>query len=1188
MNISISEEALNNNPTKKELTTTQALTGKLNSNVLNSSEYLVLLSINDSKTKALYEGMNNSRSTVVDAIKTVKLALSIIDDMYGSEFNLTHKFYKPNGVYDSKLTTGIKEFKQFLQTKNIPIEINGIVDAETIHYLDIFLSFQGKYFYDHISKEFQGIGNKSVDVQSVFDKNTKTYAYHILISDNYGNKLERMLKIDGALSINPVFIQKSTEFGNTIYIEAHNIIKEYIKIQHPDIDMNGIKTVQLGISNLKIKEINNKFTLSNLSSFYNLTPPKPCEGAVLYTMKSGDSLVDIILNNYYIDQQIIENPYDPKNPVFTFPARKIPKPEDKPYDSRFLFYLNLLYYSNSRVEADGTITEWGIKTTNGYQRYNVDHLDAVNIFDNKLDMNNSNTALPNYYRFFKKQETLNPATKIQFDANKELISFVIVTDKNIWIPPRHYVEAMYNYLNFRPFEMLEEKNGILEYVKETALNILSETVDAIQEISQDVKNSIKEGYKETLKMMKDAYNFAINSLAQYWPRGMGGRLDKKIGVTWGIPLATDVSSKKRIWRKMTKSNELTIMYREEISFYIGADAAVGVSAGVGKNMGAGKSKRKTLGLKFGAGIQAGVEPKLTMEYEFPIRPEETALISMMIAIFGGTLAMGMAEMINWLTHINLSPEQYLSKLIYGLEVRADAWAAAQIGVTGGNADAGKNIKTKKSSYSKPEQESDRSFLNIHNIMDKLPGMGVGAEGEVALGVECEYKAKYDDGCIVFEAGGRVPNEVELNGTLYAKGMLNTNAMGSFLQKLLMRTSLPAIFSIDFEGGVMVGVTRKGKRTCKAAELSYNDVKIPDSTSVSHYKGGLVYGNSPKFTWSSFLEFGKFSGEVEEFCLPGSETRIKLDLGILLDDAQYTATQALSKILEIPYSFTFRTKIGASLDSRHSMNLSDEIINAFKNNKHSHREWVHKTELLNSAKKLAIDTGAYLDVEVEIIVQRIMEILKFYFKKAMIESRLNLKDKNKLESHIINKRNILTNKMTNTLSNQGGEFYKKLFTGLNTFLDNNYADELRAIFDYKPALIKYLGAFEQFVHYLEAFPDSKIKEMGIDDIVNGISFPRPDIQLESVINYSVSLQAQAGIGGSFNAKAGEGATVRLAFEAFAALIDDTILYDDKEWSGAFNMDDPLKAAMLAVKKALTARTGKRGRNGVESAIGRLQN
>ena len=73
-----------------------------------------------------------------------------------------------------------------------------------------------------------------------------------------------------------------------------------------------------------------------------------------------------------------------------------------------------------------------------------------------------------------------------------------------------------------------------------------------------------------------------------------------------------------------------------------------------------------------------------------------------------------------------------------------------------------------------------------------------------------------------------------------------------------------------------------------------------------------------------------------------------------------------------------------------------------------------------------------------------------------------------------------------------------------------------------------------------------------------------------------------------AKAGEGATVRLAFEAFAALIDDTILYDDKEWSGAFNMDDPLKAAMLAVKKALTARTGKRGRNGVESAIGRLQN
>ena len=72
-----------------------------------------------------------------------------------------------------------------------------------------------------------------------------------------------------------------------------------------------------------------------------------------------------------------------------------------------------------------------------------------------------------------------------------------------------------------------------------------------------------------------------------------------------------------------------------------------------------------------------------------------------------------------------------------------------------------------------------------------------------------------------------------------------------------------------------------------------------------------------------------------------------------------------------------------------------------------------------------------------------------------------------------------------------------------------------------------------------------------------------------------------------AKAGEGATVRLAFEAFAALIDDTILYDDNEWSGAFDMDDPLLPLIESIDKILLSPgSGDDKRNGIETSIGRL--
>src|SRR5690606_32358801 len=139
----------------------------------------------------------------------------------------------------------------------------------------------------------------------------------------------------------------------------------------------------------------------------------------LYQIQNGDTVSSLVVLNYYEPGNFdIMNEYD-NTIIFTLPSRV---PLDQQYrneDARFQFYINLLYYYNISGTEENVV-ESGFRAAPFYQRYDTDHLDSVNIFNNKFEAGDANTGLPNYYRFLKKMETLNPQSTIQFDQGETL------------------------------------------------------------------------------------------------------------------------------------------------------------------------------------------------------------------------------------------------------------------------------------------------------------------------------------------------------------------------------------------------------------------------------------------------------------------------------------------------------------------------------------------------------------------------------------------------------------------------------------------------------------------------------------------------------------------------------------------------------------------------------------------------
>ncbi|WP_430408567.1 peptidoglycan-binding domain-containing protein [Kordia sp.] len=1183
MSIYISKNAINSNPFfYQTVNNDEQVYPPLKSRLLNDIEYLNSLNRNDLNTLFLSEA--NISEDVYVAVQRIKIALEIIDSYSGIAYDIPNGSFSSNsGIYDSELTAAVSAFQNFTG-----IETSGIVDSKTLNSIDSYLLISDKTIYDKLTNSIVGENaEKKIDIVENYNSTTNEYSYSININNNlytYNSNLP--------LSTSPIVNSQNPDLNNHNFKLDQNIKdKIYLDNNIESGLFNDIEFGSIPYDKITLRvDPDLPFNYYTVQSTIETTPPQILadEHAKLHKVQPNEDFVALIIDNYYNQEQNIANPfYNPATDpieeanIFTLPSRTPSPNSERGNDARMQFYLNLIYYYNTvevidEQTGDITVTEYGIRASQDYSRYDNDHLNDYNIFDNAFDNSDDDTVLPNYYRFLKTQETLgtNP-TQIEFESSTgQQTSFVPDDSKYIWIPSRQFADSLYYHLNFRHSEMLTNSGSDIVY--ETA-SVLAGIIVQMQATSiwdaltTWLSNEIEELYTETLEFYKAAYNYAILKLTQHWPRGFGGNLGAGIGVTWGFPIATDVKMSKKIWRKMSKLDELTVMMREEIEVYLGIDVAVGVSAGF--KMGSGKSK-KTAGLALGAGAGVGIRPKLTMEYEFPVRPEETALLSVILTVFDSSQVI--SNVLGAMNVINLNPRQYLTRMHFGLPLEGKAWAKGELGFTSANEplvdDEGnvttKNVTKKNKANAAEDEAKDKSFLSADSIFSKVDGIGLQGNVGFDLGIEFEYKAKYDNNPLVPEVHGRIPSEVETQNLYFLRGYLNVGPMGSFLQRIFLNIGFGGFFALlNFDRGIAFAVNNKYIRTGLAKDITESQVNIANATGISEANGGLSYQGT---NWKRNLLIGSYTGDVETMFSLGTESFIKLNAfkiyGLLqgYSDTNRYPFDTLSDILQIFYSVQYRYKMGFGYNANRRKRLAKSVYeNLNSGDIGVMRDFL---EIANDKQKYGIKYGADvyagLDVEMELQLAQIYPVLRFFFKKLYLiyqyrvvaptdenyENYLKLLEKLKKKENAINKS--LTGNVVND-----ADRYTQVYTQLEAYLDspNNvggYQNELQNP-TFKPQFKIYASLFKEFNTYLfdtNSVPEGNIpSDLKVDIAATVTDTPiMEDIGVIKIIRAIVTLvtdiahvdaavEAKVGVAFAGSIKAGLEATVRLAFSVEGALI-----------------------------------------------------
>ncbi|WP_306350757.1 peptidoglycan-binding domain-containing protein [Flavobacterium sp. '19STA2R22 D10 B1'] len=1191
--------------------------GELRSLILNTNLYLVGLAKNDDVAYGPL-GKNTKSSKNNSAVRIIRLALNIVHYLNKDNHNFgpAYPLDSTSFNFDDNLESAVKKFQEW-----VGLPTTGIVDTQTLLALDT--KIHNDVIQDYDSGDIIGkSSNNSFSFEQERDPDGK-YKYVLNIG---GEKIE--FDSDEPIKGSYISLEESkvyvalpnSGFGfldtsNDKSIEKLNISranKGFSPIDHLSLDKDTTK--------IKMENVEGSFLIpmDNITLEAENTPPLLFDDpeAKIYKVKSGENFSTIVEENYYgTGDYIIKDPYNDDVPIFTLPNRVPFEGQQRSEDARFQFYLNLLYYYNSSEETIGVIKEWGMKRDSLQNRYKIDHLESTNLFDNKFDPNDNNTytGLPNYYRFLKKQEELDPNTKIIFQPNGETSSFIADGGKNIRIPSRKFADSLYYFLNFRHYEMLEayddpaiQNAQLMRYISELALQgrIGQMTSTSIFNILfSAVKEATIALYSEVWSFYKNAYRFAIESLAKYWPRGLGGICEATIGITWGLfPIATDAMGGRSIWRKMTPQNELTIMYRSEGSLYVGGDVATGYSYSLGFSLGSGKTK-KPIGINALASIESGFKFKGITEYEFPIRPEETGLLAMIVTVYGGFLVKAASEILNCLNLLNISPRNYLNNMSIVLEKSTKVSAAAQVGFIAGNPNPDKNIKLKKAVETSSEQNEKKSFVGVDNILSNLPGIGIQISGEHVLGYEFSYEAEYNNNPLLPEVDGRVASSTKVELTFNAQNQLNVGAMGNFLQRLLMKPSVAFInrfFSLlTSDTGILLGVAFEGTRKVAASVVTLNDVSLTGNNIpiVEGIAGAIRYVTGSNWTWESNVKIGSYTGDVNTFCMPGQETMIRLNLYKLWQNLNFDEKN-IADMLSFMQSYTFRTKVGAGINQLERRNLKakanvgDKVVNNYSTTGNiGDREVKSKRDFLQRAKTFGIDAGIYLDVSMELSIEPITNVLTFYYRKLLLIEVLgsqnlinivnnNIKNhRNTIIKYLANKPNIVNTEETETelIINLGSKFYEQMFkdglldpngakypdgtlmsvpVGLNKYIVDTYATELNNP-NFLQSMMTIFTAYDEFNNYLNGILTEEGRRMGVDDIVNSLSF------LGAMTNINAALEVKLGIAASSEHRVD---TIRGAVSGMAGLIDSSVLYKNGKWF-PFQSTDVLKDAQTEIHKTL---------------------
>lgn len=1193
MAIYISKNAISSIPiTNSSVNTEEQIPPGLSSVLLSEDDYLEELRRNDVEIKPL--GKDNTASTY-ESVRKLKMALNIIDqyeEISGNDFSIPKPIDTSNGIYDQQMEDAVTLFQEAfeIQTDNV-----GKIDAITLDKIDTYID--PNVIYE--TNDYEIIGKAHDKLIKIISSNKDAEDNYLFKVEKNGESFE--LRTKDGIYIKPIY-DNSGNLCEQVITDNHEVLKKVREKLSPESIIKNPTLFIKGNDNTPpvIDKKNNELNKETLEEELGGKPisPLPPELAKEYLVKEGDQLVSIIKDSYYNKTSVIKNPFDGNDTTFySFPERTLSDNiETREYDARLQFYINIIYYYNSQTDKDGNILDYGIKKTGSYQRHTQEHLNDFYMFDNKFDSENPSSALPNYYRFLNQQK--ENGTHIEFDSEGNATSFEMVKDKYIWIPTREFADALYYHLNFRHDELLKITDDVIEYITETDFqdlllryaNIAWEAIlSLVDSVIDFVRDETVTLLRETLTFFKEAYNFAVDIVANYYPRGLGVALGANIGVTWIYPVATDISLRTSFWRKMSPIEELTFVMRSKVEAFVGADTGTG--ADIGFSWGSGK-KKKNLGFQLGAGARSGIKPSITMETELPIRREETGILTALITVFGVDYTnetKTAQKMSSVLSTINLEPLHYLTLLKFSYAYETEAWAAAAVGYNSqGEPDPDNNINQKK--IDTPREipvEKDKSFLDADSIWNNsLAGMGVSGTNTFNFGIEIEYKAKYDKNPLVPEVNGRVVSEVEIQSQFMISNQLNIDAMGNLLQKALMSFAVGPFktFLSILNQGFAFGVNAKYTREAPAKEIELEDVKfsqydastgdIDDSAlGITQEENKLSFGTD-KGKWVTTVFLSKFQGDVTGQFMLGSETQLKLDLFKIRELLKSTDSatsffsfKTVDNLLDIVYSIDVQKKIGIGYNGR----ATRKFVNGIEPSVNKMIKG-SKVDFVGSRKQKGLDIffGTYLNIEFKIqdlrhtllyFIKRwylmlkdeelwspkdgsdgIKQLLNKQFEKVKEEAKsISFIDEKEKYIHIYREMyNSITNGIINDSNNQ-----ELLQSTPNTLEEGNNYKNASTILMGIPILLLYSlslpGSSILIGTYLAGKGLKSLYEvLRIEELLEAVSV------LADIIEITVITEAKVGLAGGFNLEASEGAKARVSLGLEGGLIHILKLMDDSEF------------------------------------------
>lgn len=1177
----ISQNALNHIPIDSEnYTGNEQGYPPLKWEMFKTSVYLNDLVRNEVGTKPLKLGMK------MVEVGYIKLALHYLDIIRTDYTSGITEVRKTDIVFDSELKNAVINFQNTFQVLNNGIA-DGVVTAKVLSKLDKLIAPTKTKIIEGSDGKIKAYTVRSNYAELSIDEN-QTIKFVMI------NRQEHTINVPPGSSI--TLLEENGDGTLTALLNSPLARELNLQEVPAEIRSRDVATIKLEGLTIDGEQITNPQQLFDIQA---KTPPTilSSNNGTVHTVQNGETAVDILQQYYYgsTNTVTIKNPYDDA-PIYDFPELTISPISERGNDARLKFYLRFTHFLNTKTNEDGSVTEYGlIKSAN----FDIDEgfLSDYNLYETGYDLADPDSVYPNYYRMLLAEEGNNSNSRITFDQNSgDCETFVAVEGEKIFIPDRKIIDALYYDINFRYQDWTVAIGDLMDYIPDIQSFIDDIKSGALwNSFTSWFQEETEQLYKKAFEFFERMYDFAIGALSDNWWRGAGGQAAAKVGVTWGYPIYTDFATEKLVYRKMTSLDECVIIVKEEYTIEAGVD--VGAGGSIGLFSAAKGRKKEKVGMGLEASASAGLKININNEYEFPVRKEETALLACLVT-FTPSLVRQTTELLAMFNLVNFNPRSYLTKS------SVEAGIAVQGDVTGGG-----NLDVQQNSAPEPKS------LSVDDIFSKIPSISatIGLYG----GIGFVWEGKYTNNPYVPETDRREPSEVSFEINFTVKGLLDFQTISEeFLSDILLSTSLDALFSdMTFDEGFTVGAIFKYERQLAAGQITENYVNLNQYLS-SVQPGDLGENNDGMMTiagtpWQILIQFGTFSGNVEEIATKGNESFLIINPYALYNLAQDATSgsfnfdeSTLSAIIGIFHSYRSRYKMGLSTTAQRK-DIVNNVLDALGNASafdEDLKKFINTTGNLydvfgeDSTFDLLLQGGFSVDVGYEIVFKEVADLICYVFKRLYgifyLKYLVGLEAQAiQFSNKLIDERDRFKKDWIKTNKNSDDEYDKNELYVATIAHMNIWVDSLYEPSEYDISTINFTSSFEIFSslynvlkrYFVHTNSPSSCEE-GMDEyktqtIVSAagseISFEE-DIELidyllpaltsvAQIANLNAAVEAKlgAGLGGQF--RLAFLAKIRLEMEVSAALIYRALFYE-KGISVDFSVgNDPYQQLFEAIQK-----------------------